>query len=106
MTLPFSFYFLISISNVENTKINISCRNLEILKSLESGKDGELWLVDAINKLAEKERCLACEIKGGQFYDTGNKLAYHKTIVDFMLEDKEIGGEIKKYMDCKIKENK
>ena len=53
--------------------------------------------------LAQKERCLTCEIKNGKFYDTGNKLAYHKTVVDFMLEDKEIGGEMKKYMRNKLK---
>lgn len=73
-----------------------------ILENLKPGKDGELWLVDGLNKLCENKRCLAVEIEGGKFSDTGNKLAYHKTVVDFMLRDREIGGEMVEYLKEKL----
>jgi len=73
-----------------------------ILEKLKPGRDNELWLVDAINELCQKRQCLAVEILGGQFYDTGNKLAYHKTVVDFMLRDGEIGKEMKIYLKNKL----
>lgn len=73
-----------------------------ILAKLKPGKNNELWLVDAINQLCRKTRCLAVEIKGGKFYDTGNKLAYCKTVVDFMLKDKEIGKKMKEYLKSKV----
>jgi UTP--glucose-1-phosphate uridylyltransferase len=77
-----------------------------ILESLKPGKDNELWLVDAINVLCKKTRCLAVEIANGRFHDTGNKLAYHKTVVDFMLEDSEIGKEMKQYIKLKLSQKK
>ncbi|NMC36377.1 UTP--glucose-1-phosphate uridylyltransferase [Candidatus Beckwithbacteria bacterium] len=73
-----------------------------ILENLQPGKGGELWLVDAINQLCRQQQCLAVEIRDGRFQDTGNKLAYHKTVVDFMLEDPEIGEAIKEYFKAKI----
>ncbi len=76
-----------------------------ILDKLEPGKEGEYWLVDAINQLCKKTKCKAVEIKGGRFQDTGNKLAYHKTIIDFMLEDKEIGEKIREYIEIKLNRN-
>jgi len=73
-----------------------------ILEKLKPGRDNELWLVDAVNELCQMRQCLAVEIKGGQFYDTGNKLAYHKTVVDFMLRDSDIGGEMEEYLRSKL----
>jgi UTP--glucose-1-phosphate uridylyltransferase len=74
-----------------------------ILAKTKPGRDGEIWLVDAINKLAKKRPCLVCEVSGGRFQDTGNKLSYHKTVIDFMLEDQEIGEQIKLYMQEKLR---
>lgn len=37
-------------------------------------------------------------IKSGKYYDTGNKLEYVKTIIDFSLKHPEIGEDIKKYL--------
>lgn len=74
-----------------------------ILDKLEQGKEGEYWLVDAINELCKSQECKAVEIKNGRFQDTGNKLAYHKTVADFMLEDPEIGKEMKDYIREKLK---
>jgi len=69
------------------------------LKSLNPGKDGEIWLVDAINKLKEQGVPLyAVLIENGKYYDTGNKLEYMKTTVDMALHHNEIGDEFKEYL--------
>lgn len=69
-----------------------------ILENLKPGKGGELWLVDAINKLIEVEPVLACEIKNGKYYDTGNKLDYLKTVVEFALAHPELNGPFRAYL--------
>lgn len=74
-----------------------------ILERLTPGKDDELWLVDAVNLLCKQRDCLAVEIENGKFYDTGNKFAYHQTVVDFMLEDPEIGEKMWDYIATKLK---
>jgi len=73
-------------------------KHLEVLKP---GKDGELWLVDAITNLCKKQQVLAIELKNAKLYDVGNKLNYYKTVIDFMLKDKEIGKKIKEYLNKK-----
>lgn len=59
----------------------------------------ELWYNDAIKlMLADKKRVLAVEIKNGKFYDTGNKLDYLKTVVEFALKRPDIGPQFKQYL--------
>jgi UTP--glucose-1-phosphate uridylyltransferase len=41
---------------------------------------------------------LAAEIKGGKYYDTGNKLEYVKTVVEFALRHKELNGEFREFL--------
>ncbi len=69
------------------------------LRSLEPGKGGEIWLVDAINKLKnEGVPVYAVEIEGGRYYDTGNKLEYMKTVVELGLTHPDISEEFKKFL--------
>jgi len=69
------------------------------LKNLTPGKGGEIWLVDAINLLKKQGvPVYACEIKNGKYYDTGNKLEYLKTVIEFALEHREINGEFREYL--------
>lgn len=69
------------------------------LKSLETGQGGEIWLVDAINKLKDEGVPLyAVVVKNGKYYDTGNKLEYMKTVVDLARKHPEIGEEFEKYL--------
>lgn len=42
---------------------------------------------------------LACEIKDGKYYDTGNKLEYLKTIVEFGLNHSEIADDFRQYIN-------
>ncbi len=69
------------------------------IRSLEPGKGGEIWLVDGINVLRDKGiPVYACEIQNGKYYDTGNKLEYLKTVVEFALKNPDINGEFREYL--------
>ncbi len=69
------------------------------LRNLAPGQGGEVWLVDAINKLKEQGVPLyAVEIKDAKYYDTGNKLEYMKTVVEWGLKHPDINGEFKKFL--------
>ncbi len=59
----------------------------------------ELYYNDALKlMLGDKKRILAAEIKNGKYYDTGNKLEYLKTVVEFALRHKDINGEFREYL--------
>ena len=69
------------------------------LKSLNPGHDGEIWLVDAINKLKDEGVPLyAVVVENGKYYDTGNKLEYMKTVVDLARAHPEIGEQFDQYL--------
>ncbi len=46
---------------------------------------------------------LALEIKNGKFYDTGNKLEYLKTLIDFALKRDDMKDEFMAYLKSTIK---
>lgn len=69
------------------------------LKTIEPGKGGEIWLVDAINLLQQEGVPLyAVVVENAKYYDTGNKLEYMKTAVDLALTHPEIGEEFSEYI--------
>jgi UTP--glucose-1-phosphate uridylyltransferase len=70
----------------------------DYLEQIEPGKDNELWLTDAINKLMEKRAVYAAEIKNGKYYDTGNILEYLKANIDFALERPDLEKGLREYM--------
>ncbi len=70
-----------------------------IIRNLKPGKGDEMWLVDAINELINKNYPVyACEIENAKYYDTGNKIEYLKTVVDFAIQHPDLGEEFKKYL--------
>ena len=70
----------------------------DILEKTPVGQGNELWLADAITTLAKQEDIYAVEIQNGKYYDTGNKLEYLKTVVEFALEHPEVNGEFREYL--------
>lgn len=73
----------------------------EALENTKLGKGGELWLVDAVQKLLKKRPIYACKVEG-EYYDTGSKLGYLKANVDFALRDKKLQADFKKFLKEKI----
>jgi len=69
----------------------------DILAGLKEGE--ELYYNDALKRmLQDKKRVLAAEIKGGKYYDTGNKLEYMKTVVELGLKHPDINGTFRKFL--------
>jgi len=69
------------------------------LRNLKPTKGGEIWLTDAINVLREQGvPVYACEIENGTYYDTGSKIEYLKTVVEFALKHKDLNGEFREYL--------
>jgi len=69
-----------------------------VLEHLQPGKGGEVWLTDAIRELMKTRPVYACEIENGKYYDTGNKLEYLKTVVEFALNHKDLNGDFRTYL--------
>lgn len=71
----------------------------DVLNSQKPGTGGEYYLPEAIDELRARGRDIyACEIEGGKYYDTGNKLEYMKTQVEFALRDKAMNGEFRSFL--------
>lgn len=69
------------------------------LKNLPAGK--EFYLTDSIIEpmLRDGHDFYGCLIKNSKRYDTGDKLEYLKTVVEFGLRDKELGADFRVYLD-------
>jgi len=67
------------------------------LRSTARGKDGELWLIDAIFSLAKKRPIYACLIDG-TYYDVGSKLGWLKANIAYALEREELGHELQMFI--------
>lgn len=74
-------------------------------RALELNKEGdELYYNDALKLMLEEgKKILAVEIKNGRFLDLGNKLEYHKAVVDFALQDKDMSDQFKNWLLEKCK---
>ena len=63
----------------------------------------ELYLQYAIQLMIDRgEDVLAYEVKNAKYYDTGNKLEYLKTVVDFGLDHPTIGKDLRDYISDAI----
>lgn len=71
----------------------------DVLNTQKPGTGGEYYLPEAIDELRARGRDIyACIIEGGKYYDTGNKMEYMKTVVEFGLKHPELNGEFKRFL--------
>ncbi len=76
------------------------CRT--VLKNLKN--DQEFYAVDALNLMAKSNnKVIGNIIQNAKYYDLGNIMDYHKTVIDFALQNKELGPELKDYIRKQIK---
>ena len=69
--------------------------------NLQPGK--ELMIQEIMQTMiADGRPFFACEVKNGRYYDTGDKLEYLKTVVDFALEREDIGQEFQEFLRSKV----
>jgi len=70
----------------------------EVMENLDDGQ--EFYYNDALKlMLNDNKRIIAAEIKGGKFYDTGNKLEYMKTVVELGLKNEDIKDDFRKFLE-------
>jgi UTP--glucose-1-phosphate uridylyltransferase len=73
----------------------------EDIKKLKPGQ--EFWMQPAIQRMMDDGKNVwALEVQNGTYYDTGNKLEYLKTVVDFALMNDEVKEEFSQYLHDKI----
>ena len=62
--------------------------------------EGEEFMIQPAMKamIDDGREMLALKISGGKYYDTGNKLDYLKTVIDFGLKDKTIAVGLMKHL--------
>lgn len=75
----------------------LSGRILQILDGLGLGKDNELWLTDAIDKLSSESRVLVKEIEG-TWYTIGDPLRFLIASIQFALKDPAISKQFANYL--------
>jgi UTP--glucose-1-phosphate uridylyltransferase len=68
-----------------------------VMANLKPGD--EFYYNDALKlMLKDGKHVLATEIKNGKYYDTGNKLEYMKTQIEFALKDKSMNGDLTEFI--------
>lgn len=69
-------------------------------RAMEELKEGEeLYYNDALKlMLKDGKQILAVEIKDGKYYDTGNKMDYLKTVVEFALRHPDLNGQFRDFL--------
>lgn len=69
----------------------------EYLRADKTGKDGELWLMDAIEQLLINKPVYAKRVQG-EFLTTGDPLRFLKASYKFAMERPEIAGDLKTFL--------
>lgn len=75
----------------------LSSKIINVLENLSVGKGGELWLTDAIDKLAATDSVIVHSIEG-QWLTTGDPLRFLKTTVEFALDRPDISADFAEYL--------
>ena len=72
-------------------------RIFALLADTAPGKDGEIWLVDAIVRLLREQPVFALEFEGRR-YDAGNRLEFLEATIDFALRRPDLGADLRRYL--------
>jgi UTP--glucose-1-phosphate uridylyltransferase len=73
----------------------------DCLKNTPRGVGNEIQLTDAIQILLKEHPVYAYKFEGKR-YDTGDKLGYIETIIDFALQNEHLNKEISEYLQKRI----
>ncbi|MFD2628868.1 UTP--glucose-1-phosphate uridylyltransferase GalU [Oceanobacillus kapialis] len=76
-------------------------RIFDILHKQAPGKDGEIQLTDAIEKLNEIEPVFSYNFAGIR-HDIGGKLGFIKATIDFALRRNDLKEDVQAYMEAKL----
>jgi len=76
----------------------------DCLKRTSPGIGNEIQLTDAIRLLLQQQPVYAYKFKGKR-YDTGDKLGYIETIIDFALKDPLLQKNLEKFLTDRMNQN-
>jgi UTP--glucose-1-phosphate uridylyltransferase len=68
-----------------------------LLEETAPGLGGEIWLTDAMKRLAREDGMIGVDFEGVR-YDTGNKLGFLKATTELGLMHAEVGDAYKQYL--------
>lgn len=74
-----------------------------LLEQTPRGQGGEIWLVDAVQQLAQRRPFYAYQFTGRR-YDVGSKLEYLQATVDQALKRPDLGPPLQEYLRTRIAE--
>lgn len=69
----------------------------EVLEETPPGRDGEIWLTDAIALLLRRQPVYACRFRGERF-DTGQPIGFLKACLAAALRRADMGPELEEYL--------
>src|SRR5438093_2035493 len=70
----------------------------DVLERAKPGRNGEIWLTDAVSELARQGAPVwAVELQGTR-YDTGDKLGYVKAFVDAALKREDVAPHLRAHL--------
>lgn len=69
----------------------------EVLASLQPGRNGEIWLTDAVSELALRAPVHAYEFEGDR-YDAGDRAGYVKAFIASALGRPEIADDVREWI--------
>lgn len=73
-------------------------------KHAASHRDGELMIQPVMQSMIDDGRTFyAKQIQDGVYYDTGDKLEYLKTVLDFAMAHDDLGPALREYLQQKLK---
>lgn len=73
-------------------------------ENIQSHSEGEFQLQPTMRQMIDQgTKFYAMKIRDAKYYDTGNKLEYIKTVIDFGLRSEELGPALQNYLLEKIK---
>jgi len=70
----------------------------KVLAEMKEGKSGEVRLADAFDLMLSRGEKLYGQKIEGEWLDTGSKFNFIKATLRLGLKDKEIGADLKKYL--------
>lgn len=73
----------------------------DYLEATAVGQGGEIWLVDAVQRIAETGNLYALEFQGTR-YDAGNKADYLRATFDVALTRPDLGPALRQYLSAKL----
>ena len=75
-----------------------------ILEETKPGLGGEIWLTDAMKRLAREDGMVGVDFEGVR-YDAGNKLGFLKAVTEIALSNEDVGGEFREYLNQIIRKD-